>query len=303
MKIVWDRIDRREWGQAAAGAGLPMQQHWSYGDALSALGRQVSRGEILRHGRRVGLVQVASRRTGPVTLSLIGRGPVWLEDLPADEAVMACRMIARGVGLTVMTPERALHGAGLIPLVTARHQAVLDLRPDLADLRAGLAGKWRNRLVRAEGAGLSVGQGAATAAALEDLLARDATQQRLRGYHTLPGRFTRTWEQIVPGGTRLYQANYEDQTIATMLLLLHRPAVTYHIGWSGQEGRQLNAHQLLLWQATRDLKADGYTTLDLGDVNTEDAPGLARFKIGSGARIAALGATMLVLPRLTRPRS
>jgi hypothetical protein len=280
-----------------------MQQHWTYGEVLSALGRQVRRGEIRREGQRVALVQMVGRRAGPVTLSLIGRGPVWLEDMPQDDAVTACRMIARGAGLTVMTPERPLRGAGLIPLVTARHQAVLDLRPDLADLRGGFAGKWRNRLVRAETAGMAVRHDVPTPSELEDLLARDAAQQQARGYRALPGGFTRAWAHTFPGGTRLYQALHQNRTIATMLMLLHRPVATYHIGWSGEEGRRLNAHQLLLWHAIRDLKSAGYTALDLGDVNTEDAPGLARFKIGSGARIAALGATMLVLPALTRPRS
>jgi lipid II:glycine glycyltransferase (peptidoglycan interpeptide bridge formation enzyme) len=81
-----------------------------------------------------------------------------------------------------------------------------------------------------------------------------------------------------------------------MLFLLHSPWASYHIGWSGAEGRRTNAHALLLWQAMLRLREEGFTTLDLGDVNTEDAPGLARFKIGTGALVAPLGATVLVPP-------
>jgi hypothetical protein len=38
--------------------------------------------------------------------------------------------------------------------------------------------------------------------------------------------------------------------------------------------------------------------LDLGTVDTENAPGLARFKIGSGAQIRSLGGTWLRIPGL-----
>ena len=303
MEIIWDRIDRRGWDRATAGIALPMQQHWTYGDVFVALGRQVRRGEIVRDGRRIGLVQMISRRVGPLTLSLIGRGPVWLEEVPPADRTLACRNIARGAGVVVMTPEQRQTGRGLVPFVPPRHQAVLDLRPDIAVLRARCAGKWRNRLVRAEGMGLSVRQGVPAPAELADLLARDAAQQRARGYRALPARFTLAWAHADPGGLRLYRAVHQGRTIATMLMLLHPPTASYHIGWSGQEGRRLNAHQFLLWHAMRDLKDDGYRALDLGDVNTAGAPGLARFKTGSGADVAPLGATMLVLPPFIRRRS
>ena len=76
---------------------------------------------------------------------------------------------------------------------------------------------------------------------------------------------------------------------------------SYHVGWSGPEGRAANAHPLLLWSAMQALAAEGINRLDLGDVNTEDAPGLARFKIGAGANVRPLGPTIL-LPPLTLPR-
>lgn len=60
--------------------------------------------------------------------------------------------------------------------------------------------------------------------------------------------------------------------------------------------------RLLLWRAARDLQDDGYAAIDLGGVNSEDEPELADFKAGTGAEICALGATLLVLPRLTRRR-
>jgi hypothetical protein len=52
----------------------------------------------------------------------------------------------------------------------------------------------------------------------------------------------------------------------------------------------------MLLQAVEALRAEGVLWLDLGQVDTEAAPGLARFKLGTGADLRRLGATCLVLP-------
>ncbi|MGL4236328.1 hypothetical protein [Tabrizicola sp.] len=53
---------------------------------------------------------------------------------------------------------------------------------------------------------------------------------------------------------------------------------------------------MMLTRAAEALAAEGVRWLDLGSVDTEAAPGLARFKLGTGAGLRRLGATMLVLP-------
>ncbi len=303
MEIIWDQIDRRGWKAATAEVSLPAQQHWTYGAVMSAMGRNVRHAEIIFGGRRLGLAQVVSRRFGPLRVTLLSRGPVWLEPVAPDFAVRALRALGREAGLMIVTPEVELRGAGLIPLIAARHEAVIDLRPAPSEIRARLGGKWRNRLVRAELEGISVLQSLPDSGQLARLLSREVEQQRQRGYRALPPAFTLGWMKADPEGMILYEAQHRGRTIATMLVLLHRPGASYHIGWSGAEGRRVNAHQLLLWHVIRDLHEQGYRTLDLGDASADAAPGLARFKIGSGATVAPLGATMLVLPALTRPRS
>ena len=57
-----------------------------------------------------------------------------------------------------------------------------------------------------------------------------------------------------------------------------------------------NSHHRILMQAAQDFAAMGLTTLDLGQIDTARAPGLARFKWGSGARIIATGGTWLRIP-------
>lgn len=134
------------------------------------------------------------------------------------------------------------------------------------------------------------------------LYAAEGAQRLARRYRALPPGFAEVWRTAAPGSFLLYEARKGGQPVAGTLILRHWPWASYHLSWSGAEGRRHNAHRLLLWRAACDLQDDGFAALDLGDVNSGAAPGLADFKAGTGAEIRALGPTLLVLPRLTRRR-
>lgn len=91
--------------------------------------------------------------------------------------------------------------------------------------------------------------------------------------------------------------------LAYLLFLLHGTTATYHVGWAAPAARRTHAHTLLMWQATTYLHQRGLTRLDLGTLDTEAAPGLARFKLGTGATARPLGATLLRLCRTAAPPS
>jgi lipid II:glycine glycyltransferase (peptidoglycan interpeptide bridge formation enzyme) len=97
---------------------------------------------------------------------------------------------------------------------------------------------------------------------------------------------------------RLFVASASEAPLAAMLFLRHGPIATYHIGWSGDSGRRCHAHALLLTHAADWLAQRGHALLDLGTVDTEAGAGLARFKIGAGAQVRALGGSWLRLPGL-----
>jgi lipid II:glycine glycyltransferase (peptidoglycan interpeptide bridge formation enzyme) len=80
-------------------------------------------------------------------------------------------------------------------------------------------------------------------------------------------------------------------TVGGMLFLIHGRVASYHMGWADDEGRQLNAHNALLWQAMAYLQGQGIEVLDLGGVNTHDLPGISRFKLGTGGRAITLAGT------------
>ena len=173
--VEWDGHARRPWDAHLAQAGRSaLQQGWAYGEALAAGGTAVRR--VLARdgrGRPLAVAQIAERRLLRCRRVLFLQcGPAWIEPGARETAEPALlRAIGNRFGrpILVWTPERpgpvaTLHGRR--PFVTAYSTGWVDLAPDEAGLRAGLHGKWRNQLRRAERSGLrvaEVGGGAALA--------------------------------------------------------------------------------------------------------------------------------------------
>lgn len=258
---------------------LPLQQSLPYAAAVQACGARIRWDE--GQGQRILMVERGRLR-------LISRLRPGQPGADAADQRRALRRLARWPGLTIATPETEVRGPGLVPLVTPMHHAIWRLGPDW---RAGLAGKWRNRLVAAERAGVDLRRG--DRATLARLIAAEALQRRQRGYRGLPPAFA---EMLPPGDLRLWEWNRAGEMEAAMCFVVHDGSATYHLGWGSGHARKAGVHALMLARAAEALRAEGVRWLDLGSVDTERAPGLARFKLGTGARLHRLGATVLVLP-------
>lgn len=198
------------------------------------------------------------------------------------------RRLARWPGITLATPEEAVTGFGLVPLVSPMHHAVWALGPEL---RAGMARNWRGHLSQAERAGVRATRG--DRGTLAALLAAEAAQRAARRYRALPHGFT---QALPEGALRLWQWRQAGAMQAAMCFVVHGTTASYHLAWGSDAARAAGAHGLMLVRAAEALWAEGVRWLDLGSVDTERAPGLARFKLGTGAELRRLGATMLVLP-------
>lgn len=259
----------------------PFAQSGVYGQAAAACGARVFTADL-------GLGQALVVQRGG--MRLISRGPVWDAGTLAERRT-ALRRFARWPGVTVATPEEPMSGFGLIPLVTPMHHAVWDLDGDARLRKARLNAKWRNRLSAAERAAHDFRRD--RCGALEDLLSAEAPQRATRGYSTLPAAFSRA---LRPDALRLWEWWHEGALAASMCFVLHGTTASYHMAWASQAARDRSIHTLMLWRAAEALKAEGVRLLDLGSVNSTAAPGLARFKLGTGAALKRLGATLLVLP-------
>lgn len=271
---------------------LPLQQHPYFAAALAKNGVSVILGDPI----------VTQRRFGHLgTLRMVSRGPVWADD--PDERLQ-CYAALRRAGVQIINAEhpddRILRAAGYRQIVTPAHVAEVDLtRPDAL---AAMSGKWRNRLFRAKGHGLSVTHRPFDRLRDHWLLQADAAQQGVKGFRNYPARITRGYAAEGKGATSLFLVDGAHGPLAALLFLNHAPRATYHIGWSSDEGRALNLHNLLMAHAIAHYRTRHFERLDLGQIDTRTAPGLARFKLGCGAEPRKLGGTWLRLPVFTRRR-
>lgn len=295
------------WQSLLQGAGRSaLQQSWAYGVAVEAAGHGVHRLAWQPGAVPLALAQVLHRRL-PLGLgvAILLRGPAWLGTAPDDATIAPLlRALAPWTGraAVVWQPDDELAAprrAALRRVWTGPALVRLDLAPPLPHLRSGLAGKWRNRLVRAEAAGLRV-QADRAGPRLDWLIAETESQRRARGYAGPAPGFTRILAGASGEDALCLVAERAGKPLAGMLLVRHGRSATYQLGATTAAGRQLSAHHLLLWTGIERLKDSGCTALDLGLVDTVNNPGIARFKLGTGGAALTLAGSYLAPPPLGR---
>lgn len=286
---------------------VPMQQHPAYGRACLAAGGRIATFGLGPKREITARAQVLLRRWPLIgEVAMIARGPVWAEPPSRDDAQDSARslvgMLRKSCRVVVLSPdpigtEEPMAHSGMLPMMTGGVEARLSLEGDEAARLARMQGKWRNRLRRALEEDLDLTQGPLPADHTHWLLQREAAQARERGYRRLPLSFTQAWRvQNGARSTRVFTASFQGLPVAAMLFLLHGSSATYHIGWTGKVGRETGAHALLLHEASRWLARRGYLWVELGTLDTDRSPGLARFKLGAGARPQPLGSSWIVAP-------
>ena len=292
MRILVDETPKRRWKALTDAARAPLQQRWTYGDAIKAVGGTCLRFEICDRRKTLAIAQAVQRRVG-VSVTLISLGPVWVDSGDPDKRAAALKMLLQHVpGLVLTTPLTdcgACPSSRMTRVMTPATSALLDLGPGIRERQSG---KWRNRLRAAEKSELKVRSKRPTREELVELLLTDEDQRRAKGFRGLPSTFTLAWNQLNRDAL-LTTAKLKEETVASMLFLRHGTTATYHIGWSSETGRAHSAHNLTLWYGSETLAKAGVQTLDLGLIDTENAPGLARFKLGTGAKPIRTGGTWL----------
>lgn len=276
-----------------------LQQSRLYASALQLAGQRIKH-IMLSDGGQASLVL---RQFGPLRLGLVAGGPSWISVLAGGapgELVSELTAKVRTVGVAAfvtnaeaVSHDRCYLNAGHLPLITSQHEARLCLPTTSRLARAALMTKWRNRLVRAETAGLRVTSERFDPAPHEWLLQAEAEQRRNRGYRGHPLWLYKAMARLEPNALRVFIAHRGPSRHAFMLFVAHEGVATYAVGQVDAIGRKYSAHNLLLWRAIEHFIENRFSRLDLGSIETEQNPGLARFKLGTGAHVHARGATFL----------
>lgn len=273
---------------------IPLQQSTAFLRAVRIMGGQAEKLPLGDEGRDGHALMQLRRLPVIGTVGLVSRGPYW-QSAPDAEGFAQTIATKRHPVLVNADHAAGFASAGLINVMTPASVALLALGPDI---EASMHQKWRNRLRKAEASSLNVVRTVFPADPLHWLLKAEAAQRRTRGYRGLHPAFAVAFAKANAKMAHFFVANLRNDPVAGMLFLRHGDMVTYHMGHTTNAGRALNAHTLLLARAARWFAGKGVHTIDLGSVDTVNAPGLARFKLGSGAKVKKLGGTWLFSPRL-----
>jgi hypothetical protein len=248
---------------------------------------------------------IARRWLGYLSLASCARGPVFA---PSTDSAWRQAFIRRAKRELPLRPLRvalfspnqpeagfdALQVRGLHRVMTGYSTVLIDLHRPAQDLRSELDGKWRNRLTRAEANAELKVFFQPSRAQLQALLERENQQRQSRGFFGLPTDFVQAYVAAHDKPAQAFRVawvEHQRQTVAAMLFLLHGAVATYHLGWADDMGREVNAHNLLLWRGILQLPECGIEGLDLGGVNTRDLAGISRFKLGAGGKVLTLPGT------------
>lgn len=292
MDVLWNETPQDRWQALMDQADAPFQQSWTYGEVARSLGANVHRIELLAGGRTLALAQGIERWfLRPVVLFTMG--PVWIgatSDNQRRDVLQRLRRDLRGSFLGTppdQTSRTAFKAAGMQDVMTSATLANLSLAPGLRDR---MHVKWRNRLTTASKQGVEIRR-SKSLTRLNWLLDKDRRQQKQRRYRALPTAFTRAWQDADPNSVTLLTADTGSDPMAAMLFLSHGSTATYHIGWTSDEGRAHSAHHQILALAADHFADQGVRRINLGLIDTENTPGLARFKLGAGASPKQTGGT------------
>lgn len=306
MDVKWEHLSQAEWEEFHSTHYGSLQQAWLYGEALNALGVRVYRVMVWEDGRLLAIAQFMSKRLlGYLSVISCTRGPVWHPDVSPMKRSAIYRRLRQGVkapwlNVVLFSPDRSAdlvepaEVKGFSRVMTGYATVLLDLKKGLPDLKAGFEGKWRNRLNKALSNEKIRFHVQPSLKRCEWLLGKEMDQREAKRFHGLPTNFVQAYIAAAADHRQVFVVGYAElgkDTIAGMLFLIHGRVASYHMGWADEAGRQLSAHNALLWKSMAHLQGLGIEVLDLGGVNTHDLPGISRFKLGTGGRVMTLAGT------------
>lgn len=286
-------------------------QSWQYGaakekaDGWRALRFLVSDSS----GHPVALAQMLTRRLPLIGgIARLNRGPILLDELPEDQSIArtleALRALLREarrrcwwvVQIAPELPDIETVFSSLMRMGLRRRpeqawaSGRLALGLDEKYLLMGLNGKWRNCLRKGERLGVKVTNHPGTGPEQALLISAYAELQRSKGFKGLSEALLRNLAEQQGKAwqfdlfiARAANAPAGDEPLGMLVSIRHGDTVTYLIGATNEQGRQMQANSVLLWHAILNAKDSGCAWFDIGGLNSATPKGVAEFKKGVNA--------------------
>ena len=299
MQFDWTERSVAEWRKLYERISRPnVLQSMPFARAARLLDRKVTKIAVIqRDGEDVGMMAIQEIKLGPVHIVDLYRGPLWFSANPAEAWLSD---FARLFNQTF--PRRILRRRRWLPewrdSETARHimrtlgfklkpmsfeTVWMDLELSESDLRTRLNPKWRGHLNKGERCNLEIIEDW-TGSTGKAFLQQYDIDKSIKKYYGRSPRFIAAELALALRSREavFIWASENKVPVAAILILMHGKSATYRIGWTTEEGRKANAHNVLLWAAIKLLKVKGYSHLDLGGIEPHGAEGLTTFKSGMG---------------------
>ncbi len=302
MEFDWKIESVEEWRQKLTEVPLGNYlQSWTYAKAVRTLNFRPTRPALIRRsGQVIGMMAVQEAKLGPLSVVNLYRGPIWFTENPpqdwlgefarAFDQEFPKRLFRRRRWMPEWaeseSARKILHEAGFQKKDEKGYKTiVLDLSQPIPSLRSNLKQKWRNALNKGEKAGLSLREDW-RGPTLELFIYHYLQHKGDKGYRGPSAKLLREeyraaspFEDAV-----ILWASKNKKPVAAMFVLLHGSGATYHAGWTSEEGRTANAHNVLMWRAILTLKDKGIRNFDLGWIDHEVGEGFTKFKYGLGGK-------------------
>ncbi len=303
IRILEGPFSQSDWNAAVSPfSDLSLLQTWEYGEASSRTrGLGVSRLLFEMDGNVVGAAQGFVRKIPLLKAGavVINRGPLWqcpsadtsrlvkilraLRDHYAVRQGMYLRIapaiLSDGTRLSVFSDAGYQPSQLSRPWISTR----LELSKPVEVLRRSLRQNWNASLKKAEAAGIVVkcGPEESLFSELRTEFAKLVSQKQF--HSTVTPEFIDKFQEIADGDHKLWSltATHGSRPLGGIALARYGSVCEYLIGAVNEEGKRLNAGQLLLWSALRNAKDRGYQWFDLGGMDPEGTPeGILYFKGG-----------------------
>ncbi len=302
-----------------------LMQSWEYGESKQTEGWLPTRYLLLDGlGNHRGLLQVLVKRFyRTIWVARINRGPIlfaseYIDGINPSDMTEMWSAINRHAGysgwwIISAAPELLTQETDISHLLTRAGLKRRASRTQWASVRLSLAedqeqlmlqqnGKWRNLLRKGIKLGVTVAEVDAPNRinAILDRYERFQIENNFTGVprkilDSLLGQVGKTQN------AKIFEThcNVHSEISGFVVITYHFDTAMYLLGWTSQEGRKQQSNYVLLWQAIKDAKINGFKWFDMGGLTTNTPKGIAHFKTGVGGEYYINPGEFWSIPRFT----